>query len=57
MKNMAEQNADQKKKKTYKTPEIKSEKVSIAALGRACNGRLGGHGGHKANAPCTTLLS
>lgn len=50
-------NKETSKKRAYKKPEIKSEEVSIAALGKACNGMQAGNSGRKAAAPCSVLLS
>lgn len=44
-------------KKKYLKPEIKTEKVSIASLGKACNGTGSGGSGRKAAIPCAVLLS
>jgi hypothetical protein len=41
------------KRRAYRKPEIRTEKILDAGLGHVCNGTAGG--GRKAVAPCTTL--
>ncbi len=43
-------------RKPYNKPQVKSEEIQKAELGKVCNGRSGG--GRKASGPiCSTLLS
>jgi len=50
------QSQDKKKnKRAYQKPEIKSEKVTVASMAKACNNTHTSN--RKAVAPCVTLLS
>lgn len=52
---MSDQKDQQKSKRVYQKPEIKSEKVTVASMAKACNNTNTSN--RKATAPCITVMS
>lgn len=52
---MSQGKEEKKAKRPYQKPEIKSEKVTVASMAKACNNTNTSN--RKAVAPCVTLLS